>query len=92
MSLTPRKAASLLGAATLIATAMTSADLASASAAQPTGGPSFAALSPSQANALSSGKQERMVVVFDDQLTSLQANRAHQQARATKAASSRPRS
>ena len=87
MSLTPRKAASLLGAATLIATAMTSADLASASAAQPTGGPSFAALSPSQANALSSGKQERMVVVFDDQLTSLPANRAHQQARAAKAAS-----
>jgi hypothetical protein len=87
MSLTPRKAASLLGAATLIATAMTCAGLASASAAQPTGGPSFAALSPSQAHALSSGKQERMVVVFDDQLTSLPANQAHRQARASKAAS-----
>ena len=92
MSLTLRKAASLLGAATLIATAMTSACLASASAAQPTGGPSFAALSPSQAHALSSGKQERMVVVFDDQLTSLPANQAHRHAREQRPRPSRLRS
>ncbi len=87
MSLTPRKAASLLGSAALIATAMTAAGWASASAAQPTGAPSFAPLSSSQAHALSSGKQQRMVVVFDDQLTSLPANPSHRRARAAKAAS-----
>ena len=92
MSLTPRKAASLLGAATLIATAMTSAGLASASAAQPTGGPSFAPLSPSQVNALSSGKRERMVVVFDDQLTSLPANAAHRRPGQQRPRPCRPRS
>ena len=44
-------------------------------------------MSPSQVKARSSGKQERMVVVFDDQLTSLPANRAHRQAREATAAS-----
>jgi hypothetical protein len=43
--------------------------------------PSFSKLNTSQVKALSSGKQERMVVVFDDQLTSLPATRAHRQAR-----------
>src|ERR1700749_1569509 len=54
---------------------------------QPTTAPSFAKLSTSQAQALSSGKQESMVVVFSDQLTSLPANRAHQGARKAAAAS-----
>lgn len=49
--------------------------------------PSFAKLSAGQAKSLSAGKKERMVVVFDDQLSSLPANKAHRQARA-KAASS----
>jgi hypothetical protein len=49
--------------------------------------PSFSELSTSQVRALSSGKQERMVVVFDDQLTSLPATRAHRQARAAAATS-----
>jgi Subtilase family len=71
----------------LIAIAMTGAGWASASASQTTGGPSFAKLNSSQVSALSSGKQERMVVVFDDQLTSLPANQAHRQARASMAAS-----
>src|ERR1700761_2803743 len=44
---------------------------------QPTTAPSFAKLSPSQATALSAGKQEPMVVVFSDQLTSLPADRTH---------------
>jgi hypothetical protein len=88
MSLPPRKAASLLGSAALIATAMTGVGWASASATQTaTGPPSFAKLSSSQVKALSSGKQERMVVVFGDQLASLPANPAHKQARAAKAAS-----
>jgi hypothetical protein len=44
-------------------------------------------LSPSQAKARASGKRERMVVVFDDQLTNLPANRAHLRAREATAAS-----
>ena len=87
MSLTLRKAASLLGAAALGGTAMTGAGWAASSAAQASAGPSFSKLSTSQVNARSSGKQERMVVVFDNQLTSLPANRAHRQAREATAAS-----
>ena len=49
--------------------------------------PSFAKLSTSQVKALSSGKQQRMVVVFDNQLTSLPATKAHRQARQAAATS-----
>ena len=88
MSLTPRKVAVLLGAAALGVTGVTGTGWAAGSAAQASGAtPSFAPLSPSQVKALSSGKQERMVVVFDDQLTNLPANRAHRQAREATAAS-----
>ena len=92
MSLTPRKAGSLLGAAALGATAMTgigwaAGSAARASVASPGPTPSFATLSPSQVQARSSGKQEPMVVVFDNQLTSLPANQAHRQAREAAAAS-----
>ena len=88
MSLTLRKAASLLGAAALGGTAMTGAGWAAGSAAAlASAGPSFSKLSTSQVNARSSGKQERMVVVFDDQLSNLPANRAHRQAREATAAS-----
>jgi Subtilase family len=47
--------------------------------------PSFSKLSTSQVKSLSSGKQERMVVVFGNQLTSLPATKAHRQARQTAA-------
>ena len=90
MSLTPRKAASLLGAAALGITVVTGAGWAAGSAAQASvarPGPSFSKLSPSQVKARSSGKRERVVVVFADQLTSLPANRAHRRARAATAAS-----
>ncbi len=88
MSLTPRKAASLLGAAALGVTAMTGAAWAAGSTAHASvPKPSFSKLSPSQVKARSSGKQERMVVVFDDQLTKLPANRAHRHAREATAAS-----
>ena len=96
MSLTPRKAASLLGAAALGVAAMTGAGWAAGSAAQASVArpsvasvprPSFSKLSASQVKARSSGKRERMVVVFDDQLTSLPANRAHRHAREAAAAS-----
>ena len=88
MSLTPRKAASLLGAAALGVTAMTGAGWAAGSAARASvARPSFSKLSPSQVKARSSGKRERVVVVFDDQLTNLPANRAHRQAREATAAS-----
>jgi Subtilase family len=49
--------------------------------------PSFSPLSASQVKALSSGRQESVVVVFDDQLTSLPANRAHREARQAAATS-----
>jgi hypothetical protein len=81
MSLTPRKAASLLGVTALGVTAMTgwsAGSIARASAAGPSfskAGPSFSKLSASQVKARSSGKRERMVVVFDNQLTNLPANR-----------------
>jgi hypothetical protein len=87
MSLTPRKAASLLGAAALSVTALTSVSWAAASTAGASVGPIFSKLSPSQVSAFSSGKRESMVVVFDNQLTSLPANQAHRQARQATAAS-----
>jgi hypothetical protein len=87
MYLTPRKAASLFGAAALGAAAMTSSGLAAGPAALASTGPSFSKLSPSQVKARSSGKQERMVVVFDNQLASLPANKAHRHAREAQAAS-----
>ena len=87
MSLSLRKAASLLGAAALGVTGMTGVGLAAGSAALASVRPSFSKLSPSQVKARSSGKQEHMVVVFDDQLANLPANRAHRQAREATAAS-----
>ena len=87
MSLTLRKAASSLGAAALGVTALTGVGLAAGSAAQASVTPSFSKLSASQVEARSSGKQERMVVVFDDQLANLPANRAHRHAREARAAS-----
>jgi hypothetical protein len=88
MSLTPRKAASLLGAAALGVMGMTGAGWAAGSAALASvPKPSFSKLTPSQVKAHSAGKQERMVVVFDNQLTSLPANRAHRHAREATAAS-----
>jgi hypothetical protein len=87
MSLTFRKAASLLGAVAL-GLAMTGAGWAASSTAQASvAGPRFTKLSPNQVKARSSGKRERMVVVFDDQLTNLPANRTHRQAREAAAAS-----
>src|SRR5262249_54848098 len=58
---------------------------AQASVASPR--PSFSEPSPGQVKARSSGKRERVVVVFADQLTSLPANRAHRHARDAAAAS-----
>jgi hypothetical protein len=96
MSLTPRKAASLLGTAALGVTVVTAAGWAAAgssalaSAPRPSSSqarPSFSKLSASQVKTRSSGKRERMVVVFNDQLKSLPANRAHRRARQATAAS-----
>jgi hypothetical protein len=87
MSLTPRMVASLLGGAALSLTAMTGAGWATASTARASVEPSFSTLNPSQVKAFSSGKREPMVVVFDDQLTSLPANTAHRSARASTAKS-----
>jgi len=89
MPLTPRKAASLLGAAALGVTMMSAVGWTAASAAAQASvpRPSFSRLNASQVKALSAGKQERMVVVFDNQLSSLPANRAHRHAREATAAS-----
>lgn len=85
-----KKAVSLLGAAALGVAALTSAGWAAGSAAQASvarPAPSFSKLTASQVKTRSAGKQERMVVVFADQLTSLPANRAHRHAREATAAS-----
>jgi hypothetical protein len=75
------------GLAVSLAAAMTGTAAASTPTAAPAAAPSFAKLSTSQVKAFSSGKQESMVVVFDDQLGNLPANRAHRSARQAAAAS-----
>ncbi len=88
MSLSPRKAAALLGAAALVVTATSGAGWTAGSTARAIAPrPGFSKLSPGQVKALSSGKRERMVVVFDNQLKNLPANRAHRLARQATAAS-----
>jgi hypothetical protein len=85
---TLRKTASLLGATALGVTAMTSVNWAASSAARASvAPPSFSKLSPREVKARSPGMRERVVVVFDDQLTNLPANRAHRPAREATAAS-----
>ncbi len=88
MSLTPRKVASLIGAAALGITALTGAGSAAGSTARASvARPSFSRLSPRQVKTRLSGKQESVVVVFDNQLKNLPANRAHRHAREATAAS-----
>ncbi len=88
MSLTPRKIAAFFGAAALSVTAIIGAGSAAGSTPRSSVAmPSFAKLSAGQVKARTSGKQERMVVVFKDQLANLPANGAHRQARAATAAS-----
>ena len=88
MSLTPRRVASLLGAAALGVAAVSGVGWGAGSTARAgVARPSIPKLSPSQVKARSSGKRERVVVVFSDQLTNLPANRAHRQAREATAAS-----
>jgi hypothetical protein len=88
MSLTPRKVASLLGAAALGITALTGAGSATGSTARGSvARPSFSRLSSREVKARVSGKREAVVVVFDNQLTGLPANRAHRHAREVTAAS-----
>jgi hypothetical protein len=88
MSLTPRKVASLLGAAALGITALTGAGSAAGSTARGNvARPSFSRLSSREVKARVSGKREAVVVVFDNQLTGLPANRAHRHAREVTAAS-----
>jgi hypothetical protein len=95
MSSTRRKAASLLGAAALGVSTIASAGWAAGAAAQASvvradsataPKPEFAKLNPSQVKARSAGKREHLVVVFDNQLANLPANRAHRQARQASAA------
>ena len=88
MSLTTRTVASLVGAATLGVIAITGAgSAAGSSAGAGVVTPSFSKLSQNQVKARSAGRQERVVVVFKDQLANLPANRAHRQARESTAAS-----
>src|SRR5579875_116681 len=81
---------SLTGAAGLavaLTAAVTGTASGSTTGSAPPTVPSFSKLSTNQVSARSSGRQESMVVVFDDQLTSLLANQAHQSARKAAAAS-----
>jgi hypothetical protein len=76
------------GVVALGITALTGTGWAAGSTAPPTTArPSFSKLSASQIKARSSGKQESVVVVFNDQLSNLPANRAHRAARQATAAS-----
>jgi hypothetical protein len=59
----------------------TTAPAATTTTATSSVNPSFAKLSTSQVKAFSAGKRENMVVVFNNQLTSMPANKAHRQAR-----------
>jgi hypothetical protein len=77
----------LLGAAALGVAAMAGAGSAAGSPRAGVARPHFSRLSASQVKARMSGRRERMVVVFDDQLTNLPANRAHLHAREATAAS-----
>jgi len=87
MSLTSRRVASLIGAAALGAVAITgAASAAGSSAGARVMRPAFSKLSQSQVKARSAGRDERVVVVFNNQLANLPANRAHRQARAAAAA------
>jgi hypothetical protein len=88
MFLIPRRAALLIAVAALGVTVMTGTGWAAGSTTRArVAPPAFYKLSPSQVKARSSGKRERVVVVFGDQLTNLPANRAHRQAREATAAS-----
>lgn len=69
------------------AAATAAAGTAAAASSSPPAVPHFSRLSTGQVKALSSGKKESVVVVFDDQLTSLPATKAHRQAREAAAAS-----
>src|SRR6201996_2657595 len=72
------------GAGVAISLAAAMAGTATAATAATPGAspsPSFSKLSASQVKSLSSGKQESMVVVFDNQLSSTPANKAHHSAR-----------
>jgi hypothetical protein len=78
------------GAGVAISLAAAMAGTATAATAATPGAspsPSISQLSASQVKTFSSGKQESMVVVFDNQLSSTPANKAHQSARKAAAAS-----
>jgi len=88
MSLTTRSVATLVGAATLGAMAIAGVgSAAGSSAGARVAAPSFSKLSQSQVKARSTGRSERVVVVFKNQLPNLPANPAHRQARTATAAS-----
>jgi hypothetical protein len=88
MSLTSRKVASLVGAATLGAVVITGAASAAGSHSRAdVMRPSFSKLGLSQVKARSAGRQESVVVVFNNQLANLPANPAHRKARESTAAS-----
>ncbi|HTU30452.1 MAG TPA: S8 family serine peptidase [Solirubrobacteraceae bacterium] len=88
MSRIPRGRAALLGAVAVGATAIAGAGTAAGSTARSNAArPDLAHLSSGQIHARVSGKQEAVIVVFDNQLTNLPANRAHRRARAATATS-----
>jgi hypothetical protein len=65
----------------------TTAPAAATTTATSSVNPSFAKLSTSQVKTLSAGSKESMIVVFNNQLTSMPATKAHRQARESAAAS-----
>lgn len=87
MSLTPRKGAALVGVVAA-GVAMAGAGTAAGSANRSSvAAPHFSQLSAAQVKARGSGKQEAVVVVFDNQLANLPATKADRAMRAAKTAS-----
>ncbi len=87
MLLTPRRRRAVLGAVAVGAAVAGGAGSAAGSSPHTSAAaPDFPALNAGQVQARQSGKQESVVVVFDDQLTNLPATQADRSARASAAA------
>jgi hypothetical protein len=87
MSLSSRKRGALIGAAAVGATVMAGVGVAAGAADPPASAPHFSQLNAGQITARESGKQQSVIVVFNNQLGNLPATNAHRQARQATAAS-----
>src|SRR5579875_2159432 len=87
MSLTPRRSVALLGIVAAGATAITAGPAAGSANRADAATAGLAQLNSAQVAARTSGRQESVIVVFNNQLTNLPATQANRSARATQVAS-----